>query len=110
MAVSRRGIDVEEVDATTCDVIQEPPAASSLGIDDTRWTRCTFKDVPTDDPEAFAQTSRVTAAVMEGSSSPLSLFMLMLPHSFWQHIAKCSDKKPLSSILLGRPFFRPVIY
>ena len=98
MAESRRGIDVDEVEATTCDVIQEPPEASSLGIDDTRWTRCTFKDVPTDDPEAFAQTSRVTAAVMEGSSSPLSLLMLMLPHSFWQHIAKCSDKKRLAFV------------
>ena len=111
MAEGRRGFDANEVEPNATDPIMEPPEAGDKTVDDTKWTRCGFEDVPTDDPEGYTQATRASQEAMDASSSPLALFLYFLPHTFWEYVAECSENKrkslfakvvSLSMVTLGR--------
>ena len=77
---SRRGLDVEDAEPIRqASVIPEPPEAN-MTLEQTQWTRCDFVDVQ-DDPKAFTQSTRASGEALKSSSSPISLFIFMLPHS-----------------------------
>lgn len=92
----RRGFDVDEVEPQLDALIAEPPDMSSKTVEETQWTRCGFNDVPVDDPEGYTQATRASQEAIEASASPLQLFLYILPHSFWEYIARCSDMKRVS--------------
>ena len=90
---ARRAFDVEDAEPLNVKPIPEPPEADDKTVEETQWTRCVHDDVPFDDPEGFTQATRPSQATFDHSSSPLTLFLHLMPHSFWEHIARCSDKK-----------------
>jgi hypothetical protein len=92
IAESRRGLDVQDAEPIgLASVIPEPPEAN-LTLEQTQWTRCDFVDVQ-DDPKAFTQSTRASGEALKSSSSPISLFMFMLSHCLWEHVAECSEMK-----------------
>ena len=101
MGESRQGFDVDEAEPRNQEEIPEPAEVGECSVEETQWTRCAFTDVPSDDPEAFSQSTRVSAAAIECCSSPMSILLYMLPHHFWEHIARCSDKKRIA--FLAKP-------
>ena len=89
---SRRGLDVEDAEPIDQASVIPEPLEANITLEQTQWTRCDFFDVD-DDPKAFTQSTRAGGEALKASSSPISLFMFMLPHCLWEHIAHCSEMK-----------------
>ena len=74
-------------------VVQDDTAhANKIDLDNMQWTRCDFSDVK-DDPLAFNSQTKVTSEALCARESPLSIFLLLAPHSLWEHVARCSEMK-----------------
>ena len=89
---SRRGLDVDDAEPTNTNEIPELPVFGGT-VEEMKWTRADFNDIPTDDPDAYAQTTRPSAQGIAACTTPLSLLLFFLPHCVWNHIARCSEMK-----------------
>ena len=101
IAGARRGLDSHAADNEPTspfnnDVIEDPV---DVDIDLTRiqWTRCDFNDVE-DDPLAFNNQTKATPETLTASECPLSMFLHMVPHFVWDHIASCTEEKRLALV------------
>jgi hypothetical protein len=94
---SRRGLDVE--DAEPISIHGKIDEESEVNLDELHWTRCDYNDIPADDSDAYSQTTRPTREALDASSTPLSLLLLLLPHSFWENVSRFSEAKRQSIIM-----------
>ena len=97
----RRGLDSHEDDNEPCSIrsneVIEETVAPDVDLTSLAWTRCDFNDVE-DDALAFNNQTKPCHETVLASESPLTMFMLMVPHVLWEHIAKCSEMKRVALI------------
>ena len=97
VAESRRGLNVDDAEPASSEEIPELPGMDK-NVEEIRWTRADFNDVPNDDPDAFAQTTRPSSEGIAACLTPLSLLMFFVPHGLWEHIARCSEMKRVALV------------
>ena len=91
----RHGLDTE---AQAADSNQQPLNDPLLSgeqqtyLDNMQWSRSVHGDVD-DDPEGSTTQSRPSDQFIQECKDPLSCLLQILPHSFWEYIALCTEKK-----------------
>ncbi len=74
-------------------VVQDDTAhVSNIDLDNMQSTRCDFSVVK-DNPLAFNSQMKASSEALCARESPLSIFLLLAPHSLWEHEARCSEMK-----------------
>ena len=91
----RHGLDSE---AQVADSNQQPLndpllcAEQQTYLDNMQWSRSVHGDVD-DDLEGSTTQSRPSDQFIQECKDPLSCLLQILPHSFWEYIAMCTEKK-----------------
>ena len=91
----RHGLDTEAEEADRTQQRIDDPLLSVVEqnyLDSMRWSRSIHGDVD-DDEETSTEQSRPSDQFIQECKDPLSCLLQILPHSFWEHIAWCTEKK-----------------
>jgi hypothetical protein len=91
----RHGLEIEaEAADNTQQQINDPLLSTEQQtyLNNMEWSRSVHGDVG-DDPEASTEQSRPADQFIRECKDPLSCLLQILPHSFWEHIAWCTEKK-----------------
>ena len=89
---TRVGLYSTDIEPPMKVVYDDTAHANTIDLDNLQWTRCDFSDVK-DDPLAYNSQTKASSETLCARESPLSIFLLLAPHSLWEHVARCSEMK-----------------
>jgi len=89
---TRVGLYSNDIEPPMKVVRDDTAHANKIDLDNMQWTRCDFSDVK-DDPLALNRQTKASSEALGARQNPLSIFLLLAPHSLWEHVARCSEMK-----------------
>ena len=87
-------VNYNDKTTTTQAVLNNPflSVNEQVYLDNMEWTRSVHGDV-NDNPDGNHKQSIPSKTFLNNCNSPLAGLFQILPHSFWEHIARCTEKK-----------------